>query len=74
MFQTQCIDEAECLTDESAKTIIKQLQEELIGVRLKETETNMLIKELKTKIKELEDVCHKTKYHEQGHYRATPCF
>ncbi|XP_067662204.1 ecotropic viral integration site 5 ortholog-like isoform X1 [Haliotis asinina] len=52
---TQCIDEAECLTDESAKTVIKQLQEELIGVRLKETETNMLIKELKTKIKELED-------------------
>ena len=44
------------LDAEEEKNMVQHLQEELIAVRLREAETISFIKELKTKIKELEDV------------------
>ena len=44
------------LDAEEEKNMVQHLQEELIAVRLREAETITFIKELKTKIKELEDV------------------
>ena len=55
-FQTRCMDEAESLDDEEARNMIRSLQAEMIGLRLKENETAILIKELRSKIKDLEDV------------------
>ncbi|ESP00273.1 hypothetical protein LOTGIDRAFT_141007 [Lottia gigantea] len=53
--RTSSYENACNLTEDAATTLIQQLQEELIAVRLRETETNTLIKELKLKISELED-------------------
>ena len=55
-WQTNVIQGAVHLDAEEEKNMVQHLQEELIAVRLREAETISFIKELKTKIKELEDV------------------
>ena len=49
--------------EDEERNMVQHLQEELIAVRLREAETITFIKELKTKIRDLEDVrerliCH----------------
>nr|KAG5706638.1 hypothetical protein BaRGS_005708 [Batillaria attramentaria] len=53
--RTSIIQGAVRLDEAEEKNMIQHLQEELIAVRLREAETITHIKELKTKIKELED-------------------
>ncbi|XP_070176822.1 EVI5-like protein isoform X2 [Littorina saxatilis] len=53
--RTNVIQGAVHLDEEEEKNMVQHLQEELIAVRLREAETIMQIKCLKTKIKELED-------------------
>ncbi|CAG2238652.1 EVI5 [Mytilus edulis] len=52
---TSSINSASALDDEEAQTVIQNLQEELIVIRLKDADTDSLVKELRSKIKELED-------------------
>lgn len=55
-FQTSSITSASSLDEDEAQTVIQHLQEELIALRLKDADTDSLVKELRTKIKELEEV------------------
>ncbi|XP_041370278.1 ecotropic viral integration site 5 ortholog-like isoform X2 [Gigantopelta aegis] len=52
---TKCMDDADCLDEEETRNMIRSLQAEMIGLRLKESETAILVKELRSKIKDLED-------------------
>ncbi|XP_076436734.1 EVI5-like protein isoform X2 [Babylonia areolata] len=53
--RTNVIQDSVQLSGEEEKNMVQHLQEELIAVRLREAETITHIKELNTKIKELED-------------------
>ncbi|XP_029641770.1 EVI5-like protein isoform X2 [Octopus sinensis] len=53
--RTDSINVATVLDDKIAQHLVQQLQEELISVRLKDNETAAVIKDMKVKIKELED-------------------
>ncbi|XP_048773670.2 ecotropic viral integration site 5 ortholog-like isoform X9 [Ostrea edulis] len=52
---TSSITSASSLDEDEAQTVIQHLQEELIALRLKDADTDSLVKELRTKIKELEE-------------------
>ena len=54
--QTSSITSASSLDEDEAQTVIQHLQEELIALRLKDADIDILVKELRTKIKELEEV------------------
>ena len=60
-FQTSSITSASSLDEDEAQTVIQHLQEELIALRLKDADIDILVKELRTKIKELEEVMKKRK-------------
>ncbi|XP_056012324.1 ecotropic viral integration site 5 ortholog-like isoform X4 [Ostrea edulis] len=53
--RTSSITSASSLDEDEAQTVIQHLQEELIALRLKDADTDSLVKELRTKIKELEE-------------------
>lgn len=53
--RTSSITSASSLDEDEAQTVIGHLQEELIALRLKDADTESLVKELRTKIKELEE-------------------
>lgn len=55
-FQTSSITSASSLDEDEAQTVIGHLQEELIALRLRDADTESLVKELRTKIRELEEV------------------
>lgn len=55
-FQTSSITSASSLDEDEAQTVISHLQEELIALRLRDADTESLVKELRTKIRELEEV------------------
>ena len=57
--QTSSITSASSLDEDEAQTVIQHLQEELIALRLKDADIDILVKELRTKIKELEEVIKK---------------
>ena len=59
--QTSSITSASSLDEDEAQTVIQHLQEELIALRLKDADIDILVKELRTKIKELEEVMKKRK-------------
>lgn len=56
IFQTSSISEASSLEEGEAQTVIQSLQEELISLRLKDADVDSFVKELRSKIKDLEDV------------------
>ncbi|XP_062594770.1 ecotropic viral integration site 5 ortholog-like isoform X2 [Saccostrea cucullata] len=53
--RTSSITSASSLDEDEAQNVITHLQEEVIALRLKDADTESLVKELRTKIKELED-------------------
>ncbi|KAK3087065.1 hypothetical protein FSP39_001168 [Pinctada imbricata] len=53
--RTSSITSASSLDDGEAQIVIQGLQEELIALRLKDADTDTLVKELRMKIKDLED-------------------
>ncbi|XP_022323904.1 EVI5-like protein isoform X1 [Crassostrea virginica] len=53
--RTSSITSASSLDEDEAQTVIQHLQEELIALRLKDADIDILVKELRTKIKELEE-------------------
>ncbi|XP_033732775.1 ecotropic viral integration site 5 ortholog-like isoform X1 [Pecten maximus] len=53
--RTLSIATAGSLDEDESETVIQGLQEELIALRLKDADTNSLVKELRSKIKDLED-------------------
>ena len=55
-FQTTIIEDAVHLDASEERNMVKHLQEELIAVRLREAETSGIIRELRQKIEDLEDV------------------
>lgn len=59
-FQTSSITSASSLDEDEAQTVIGHLQEELIALRLRDADTESMVKDLRTKIRELEEVQHLT--------------
>lgn len=55
-FQTSSITSASSLDEDEAQTVIGHLQEELIALRLRDADTESMVKDLRTKIRELEEV------------------
>lgn len=53
--RTSSITSASSLDEDEAQTVIGHLQEELIALRLRDADTESLVKELRTKIRELEE-------------------
>ena len=57
LLQTDSINSANSLEEGEAQVVVQSLQEELIMVRLKEAENSAVVKNLRNKIEELEQVC-----------------
>ncbi|XP_065932293.1 ecotropic viral integration site 5 ortholog isoform X3 [Magallana gigas] len=55
LVATSSITSASSLDEDEAQTVIGHLQEELIALRLRDADTESLVKELRTKIRELEE-------------------